>query len=179
VSFSFSGGSDASAADMAAGLTYSFDFDGDGVFEVSGSSPSATRTFARHGVYTVTGRVTDKDGGYTDYTTTVSVKNVAAVISSFSRDASNLNAAVRQHSEVVVSGAFYDPGLLDVVTVDWGDGTQTSGVQLQPGTSAGSWTFLTSHVYGTGGVYTVTLYVSDGSATVTSTLTAKVSGAKV
>ena len=105
--------------------------------------------------------------------------NVAAVISSFTRDASNLNAAVRQHSEVVVSGAFFDPGLLDLVTIDWGDGTQTSGVQLQPGTDAGSWSFLASHVYSSGGVYTVTLYVNDGTETVTASLSAKVSGAKL
>ena len=54
VDFSFSDGSDASAVDMAAGLTYSFDFDGDGVFDVTGSSPSASHTFAQDGVYVVT-----------------------------------------------------------------------------------------------------------------------------
>jgi PKD repeat protein len=181
VSFSFSNSSDASAVDMAAGLTYSYDFDGDGVFEVTGSSPSASHTFARHGVHVVTGRVMDKDGGSTEYTATVSVANVAPVITGFARDGSNGSGPVKPHSTFMVSGSFFDPGLMDagLVTVDWGDGTQTSGVELLAGSGAGSWNFSASHVYGGGGTYTVTLYVNDGAETVTKTLSVKVSGPKL
>ena len=68
---SLDGGADASAADLAAGLTYSFDFDGDGVFEISGSSPSASHVYDVPGTYTVNGRVSDKDGGASDYQTSV------------------------------------------------------------------------------------------------------------
>ncbi len=84
-------------------------------------------------------------------------------------------------SPLNVAGALFDPGLMDVhtVTVDWGDGTQTSGVQLVAGSGAGSWNFSASHVYGGGGVYTVTLHLSDGAAAATATATAKVTGAKL
>src|SRR4029078_13335425 len=37
----FAGARDPSAADTAAGLTYSFDFDNDGVFDVTGPAPTA------------------------------------------------------------------------------------------------------------------------------------------
>jgi hypothetical protein len=181
VNFSFSGGADASAADMAAGLTYSFDFNGDGVFDVTGASPSVSHTFARDGVYVVTGRVMDKDGGYTDYKATVNVANIAPVITSFTGAGSNgNNSVVTPHGSLAVSGGFFDPDQVDhsLVTIDWGDGTRTSGVQLQQGAD-GSWTFSALHDYSGGGLYTVTLYVNDGTETVTASLSAKVSGAKV
>jgi PKD repeat protein len=180
VNFSFTNAADASAVDMAAGLTYSYDFDGDGVFEVTGASASVSHTFAQHGVYVVTGRVMDKDGGHTDYTATVNVANVIPVIKSFARDG-NGGGPVKPNSTFVVSGSFIDPGLISgtLVTVDWGDGTSTSGVQLLPGGAAGSWTLSASHVYGGGGSYTVTLAVNDGAAVAISSLPVKVSGPKL
>jgi PKD repeat protein len=72
--FSFANPSDPSPVDTAKGFTYSYDFNNDGTFEVANSaSPSASTTFATAGTYTVRGRITDKDGGATDYTTTVIV----------------------------------------------------------------------------------------------------------
>ena len=70
----FSGEFDPSAADTAAGFIYSFDFDNDGVFEVSGTSPSATHTFADAGQHTVNARIADKDGDFTEYSTIVVVE---------------------------------------------------------------------------------------------------------
>lgn len=64
-------------ADLSAGLRYSFDFDNDGNFEVAGAaSPTATVPapyLAAAGTRTVRGRVSDKDGGFTDYTTAITV----------------------------------------------------------------------------------------------------------
>src|SRR5205085_10822196 len=68
---------DPSGADTAAGFTYSYDFNNDGVYEVTSTSPTATATFGDNGVYWVRGRVTDKDGDFTEYTTDVEVYNVA------------------------------------------------------------------------------------------------------
>ena len=62
-----------SPGDLSAGLTYSFDFDNDGVFETIGSNSSATRTFAAAGTFTIRGSVTDISGASTMYTLTVSV----------------------------------------------------------------------------------------------------------
>jgi hypothetical protein len=55
------------------GLTFSFDFDNDGVFEESGPNPRATRGYAQAGTFPVRAMITDKDGGSTVYTTNVTV----------------------------------------------------------------------------------------------------------
>jgi hypothetical protein len=74
VTVSFSNQSDPSPIDVAAGFTYSYDFDNDNVFEVANStSPSQGHTYATPGNYTVRGRITDKDGDSTTYTTIVNV----------------------------------------------------------------------------------------------------------
>ena len=72
VTFKFSDPKDA-PTDQATGFTYGFDFDNDGVFEVMGTNPKATRTFAVAGTYIVRGSITDQDGGTTIYTLTVNV----------------------------------------------------------------------------------------------------------
>ena len=73
----FSGQTDPSSADVAAGFTYSYDFDNNGTFEVTGSaSASATvpaSYLATAGSHVVHGRITDKDSGFTDYTTSITV----------------------------------------------------------------------------------------------------------
>ena len=81
----FRGLSDPSAADLAA-PAYSFDFNNDGDFADAGdifgaSSFSAAFTYAAAGTYTVHGRVADKDGGFSDYYTTVVVAPVPTATS--------------------------------------------------------------------------------------------------
>ena len=80
---SFSGQSDPASADTTAGFRYSYDFDDDGDWEVgdgtyAGSSTSSSATVPTSvltavGTYEVNGRILDKDGGFTDYTTVVTV----------------------------------------------------------------------------------------------------------
>jgi fibronectin-binding autotransporter adhesin len=82
----FTGQSDPSVADVSAGFTYSYDFDNDGDFEIVDSADAtaavpAELTADGLGSFTVHGRITDKDGGFTDYTTTVNVTNVAPTVS--------------------------------------------------------------------------------------------------
>jgi|GEM_PF-3147636 len=72
VTFRFSSPVDVQA-DAAAGFTYSFDLDNDGVYEIVGQSPKATSTFGLPGTYTVRGSISDQDGGHTEYTLTVNV----------------------------------------------------------------------------------------------------------
>jgi uncharacterized delta-60 repeat protein len=65
------------AADAAAGFRYSYDFDNDGTFEVVDSTAASATVPGGYlaGITSrvVRGRITDKDGGYTDYTTTIAV----------------------------------------------------------------------------------------------------------
>ena len=162
VTIGLNGATDASAADVAAGLTYSFDLDNDGVYEVSGPGSTVTKHVANDGSFVIRGRVTDKDGGHSDYTATINVANAAPVVSSFTSSASTFGSA-EAGDRVSVSGSFTDAGVLDhhTAVVDWGDGT-TSSVSVYDG--SGSGTFFASHVYQQGGMYNVTLKLSDDAA---------------
>src|SRR5262249_58263690 len=74
VTISFSGQADVSAPDQAAGFKYSYDFDNNGTWDqVDVTTASASTTFATSGSKTVKARIKDKDGGFTDYTTVVTV----------------------------------------------------------------------------------------------------------
>jgi autotransporter-associated beta strand protein len=70
---------DVSPQDQAAGFTYSYDFNNDGTFEIV-NSPSQSAVvpanFIVSPAVTVRGRITDKDGGFTDLTTTITVTSV-------------------------------------------------------------------------------------------------------
>jgi hypothetical protein len=79
---SFSGQADPSAVDTAAGFAYSYDFDNDGTFEVTDSTSASAvvpAAFLDDGPHSaiVRARIKDKDGGFTDYTTVIVIKNVA------------------------------------------------------------------------------------------------------
>ena len=82
---SFSNATDPSPADVAAGFTYSYDFRNDGHFEiVNSTSPSAAvpASFLHGpGGYTIHGRITDKEGGFTDYTTLLIIPQSTATAS--------------------------------------------------------------------------------------------------
>jgi PKD repeat protein len=173
ISVRLDGVTDPSAADKAAGFTYSFDLDNNGVFETVGRSSSTTVLVKQDGLYTVRARVTDKDGGYTDYVATGSVANAAPVITSVSNSGGSVGQAAVGTS-VLVSAAFSDAGVLDTHTavIDWGDGSTTS---VAPVASNGKGSASGSHKYVAGGVYTVTVTVRDnaspaGVATTTSTV---------
>ncbi len=72
---SFSNPSDPSPVDTAAGFLYSYDCTSDGLFEVADSlSPQYPCLYPLAGNYTATGRIADKDGGYTDYTVQLLVR---------------------------------------------------------------------------------------------------------
>lgn len=63
-------------------LTYSFDWDNDGNYDVAGqANPSAQHTWDDQGRYTVRARVSDDDGGASTYTTDVVVRNAAPKVS--------------------------------------------------------------------------------------------------
>src|SRR5205807_2401258 len=73
-----------STADTKAGFTYSYDFGNTGTFEITRSTSataSVPSAYLSDGPgpanLVVRGRIYDKDGGFTDYTTTVVINNVA------------------------------------------------------------------------------------------------------
>ena len=96
---------DPSPVDTAAGFTYAFDC-GSGYVPAAG--PSTTCPFDDNGTYPVKAKVTDKDGGSTELTTDVVVRNVAPTATLGNSGPVGEGSAVT----VAFTGAF-DPSLAD------------------------------------------------------------------
>jgi hypothetical protein len=79
-SFAFTAPSDPSSADAGAGFHYAFSCTGASLagetYASSGTSDTHDCTFDDNGSQTVRARIIDKDGGYSEYTTSVTVENV-------------------------------------------------------------------------------------------------------
>ena len=138
----FSAQDDPSPIDAAAGFTYSYDFDNDGVFDDT-ASPIATAivpaTYLADGpaVRVVRGRIEDHDGGFTDYLAEIIIRNVAPTLTVSGADVTGEGAAY------VLNLSASDPGQDTIVawTIDWGDGV----VEQVPGNVTSA-----AHVYADG-----------------------------
>jgi hypothetical protein len=161
-SVSFSAASDPSSADTAAGLHYAFACDNGSLasatYAGSGTSASTSCSYADEGTgsYTVRGRVIDKDDGYTEYTTSVTVNNAAPLVTAGA-------VSGDEGSPVSESASFTDAGVLDThtCTIDWGDGATTDGSVTE---ASGSGSCAGSHTYADNGAYTVSVAVADNDA---------------
>jgi PKD repeat protein len=133
-------------------LTYSFDWNNDGSYDIlDQAEASAPYTWNDNGTYTVRARIMDKDGGFSEYTTDVTVNNVAPVVDA------GADATIDEGSLFSSSGSFTDPGA-DTweATVDYGDGSGT-----QPLTLNADKTFALNHTYADNGSYIVGVCVTD------------------
>jgi hypothetical protein len=153
---SLGGAFDSSSADIAAGLHYFFSTDASArdaaSYAGSGTTASQQFTFDDNGTYTVYARILDKDGGYSDYQTTVTVDNVQPT-----PGVSGPSSGVRQQS-LAFNASFTDPGMADTHTVTWdfGDGTI---IALHPSTDPGALT--PTHTYTSAGTFLVRFGVRD------------------
>jgi len=131
-----------------------------GTIHVPTGTVTGQHTYGDDGVYTVRVTVTDQTGGHGSATTTATLSNQTALITSLATNAAAVGA-VAAGATVTLTAAFTDAGSLDThtATLDWGDGT-TSSVGLSE--LAGSGSLTAEHVYTQGGVFTVTLTISDG-----------------
>ena len=136
------------AVDPTGVLTYAFDFDGDGVYEVGPQAgSSAAHAFPDNGTYTVGVRVTDADGVSADATTTVVVRNVDVAYLVGSDLILQPDAAGSFRRTV----SFIDPGADEWTgTVDYGDG---GAGPLSVDAAAKQFTL--AHTYTKEGTYTV------------------------
>ncbi|MDC0936029.1 PKD domain-containing protein [Pirellulales bacterium] len=90
--------------------------------------------------------------------TTVRVLNVAPEVTEFTSDAaSEETKSIDKH--ITVTGSVDDVGVLDthVVNIEWGDGTISEGVPVDPATR----TFTADYEYIDGGVYEITVTAID------------------
>ncbi|MEC4748725.1 PKD domain-containing protein [Methylomicrobium sp. Wu6] len=131
--------------------TFEWDLDNDGVFETTGANPTFTGIDGPS-VHTVTLRVTNS-GGSAEASTTVTVMNVAPMITGLTTGA---NSSCQATNHLMVN--FSDPALLNdtySAKIDWGDG---SSIETINGITSGA---VLSHAYAQAGSYTVSVTVSD------------------
>jgi hypothetical protein len=113
--------------------------------------------------------VTDAGGLSDQETIRVTVRNVAPVIAGFASNATFDDTAA-EGKPVGIRASFSDAGVSDThaAVVDWGDGSAPQVVTVHQGAGVG--TITGSHAYAAGGVYKITLTLTDddtGSATIT------------
>jgi len=138
---------------------FAWDF-GDGATD---AGVSVTHVYAQDGTYTARVTVTDNDGLTGTRTFVVHVTNVAPVIGALA------DASVSVGASYSATGSFADPGADTwVASVDFGDGSPTTPAVLDVRN------FTINHTYAAAGVYTVTVQISDGTATSLSTHTVTV-----
>lgn len=123
--------------------------------------------------YTIAITVTDDDGGVAEdlAAATVTVNNVDPQLTQLFSNSADCGQTA-EGDDVSLWGSFTDVGTLDLhsATIDWGDGTSSAATIDE---TNGSGTFSGSHAYVTGGIYTVTVNLSDddgGSDTLTTTV---------
>jgi hypothetical protein len=172
---SFGGQSDPSPIDTAAGFHYAYDFNNDGIWDVGNGTYAGSGTSASAAVpsnltadgpasFTAKARIIDKDGGFTDYTTTIVVKNVAPT--------ANAGGPYTTFDDtpITLTATATDPaGPLDPLTFAWD--LDNNGTYETSGASA-TFNPVTLGLTGTQ-TRTVGLRVSDGDggvATVTTTV---------
>ncbi|MEM8680643.1 MAG: PKD domain-containing protein, partial [Planctomycetota bacterium] len=124
VEVQFSSATDPASGDVAAGFTYSFDFDNDGVFDqmnTTGTAAVPAAIMGDQGRVTVRGRIADQDGGFRDYLTSFEVNEV---LPSFTLAGDP--TSVEGQAYVLDLLNLFDPGTGDALTgidIDWGDGS--------------------------------------------------------
>jgi len=146
------------------------------VTETNGNgSCSASHTYTAAGTYTVMVTVTDKDGASVSSSFQVVVDTPPAI----STLSLGTTATINEGSQANLTGGFTDPDTSDThkITINWGDGTGNTTINL----AAGTFNFSANHTYAdnpagipTGGTFTINVTVSDnlvGSATGSTTIT--------
>jgi PKD domain/RTX calcium-binding nonapeptide repeat (4 copies) len=110
--------------------------------------------------YNIKVTVKDNDNLSASSTTSVTVNNVPPVIISVSSGATASNLA-KEGQPVSFQGAFTDVGTQDThtVTIDYADGTGLHSAQVTE--AGGNGTFSDSHVFASGGIYPVSMAVTD------------------
>jgi hypothetical protein len=125
--------------------------------------------------YTMTATITDNENLAGTGSTSVTVNNVAPVITA--RSSSNDKA--KEGDSITISATFTDVGTLDThtATVNWDDGTTSNATITESG---GSGTLSATHAIGAGGIYTILITLKDDdSGTTTATKTVLVTGVGV
>lgn len=153
ITFDGSGSYDPDVDDLI--VLYEWDLDNDGSFDdATGEYPTATWNDDYSGIVSL--KVTDSYGATDTASTTVTVNNVNPSVDTLTMPMEPIQIS----TQITIGGKFSDLGILDTHTAvwNWGDGTTSPGIVDE---IPGSGSVTGNHVYGTPGVYTVTLTVTD------------------
>jgi hypothetical protein len=169
ISLSVSNLTDASNADVQAGLRIEFDCSTG--FGAASMATTVSCPTTDDGIRRVRARITDKDGGATIYTATVAILNVAPTVTFKAVSPTSIQSG----DFVATSGSFTDPGPDSpwISAINWGDG-QTTATQPSQLTASGQ-SLVGTTQYKKVGTFTATLTITDkdggvGSASLTYTV---------
>ncbi|MFO0789411.1 MAG: PKD domain-containing protein [Pirellulales bacterium] len=157
---SFTNQFDPSSADTSAGFHYAYDLNNDGTFDVGDGTYAGSVTSTSQNLsaallgdgpsdHTITARIIDKDGQFTNYQTTIHVGNAAPTLTNITGD------TIDEHETATISATIVDPSATDTfeVDVDWLDGSAASITGLGAADSSGTvgntayeWTAATRHL---------------------------------
>lgn len=125
---------------------YSWDFDGDGIFETPGQIVQYSATLLDGpAVVEIEARVCDLQGACDQATSHVSILNVPPQVNL------GLDRQSYEGNEVFFEVQVEDPGISDTFSITWSLGEGTTSSQV----------FEVSHVYGDNGTYEVMVFVED------------------
>jgi len=133
-----------------------------GSFDITHQYLDDNPTCTSSDVYTIGVRLTDDDTGFVTRSTTTRITNVAPVLTSLTNSSPDCGQAFMGVDRVTISAAFSDVGKRDThsASINWGDGTTSTGTVTETiGTGIG--TVSGSHVYATGGFFTITVTLKD------------------
>ena len=131
-------------------LTYSFDFNGDGTFDMVTDQANVDHNYVDNGVFEARVRVSDGDGGQVERPLTITVNNVAPVIS----DITLAPAPANEGDTVVLTVTASDVGNSDVLTYAF-DFDNDGSFEVQQGSN------VASHLFASDGSFPVNVRVSD------------------
>ena len=160
-------------------VLYEWDFNGDGIYDASSTSPIIEHNWGDDYQGEVTLRITDDEGLTDTDITTVNVNDVDPIISNLSMEEPiHPNKEIWAGDGLHFFGSFTDPGWLDTHTAIWdfGDETTLAGLVTEensPPDATGQ--VIGSHIYYDKGIYTITLTIEDDDGGMgTDTLTVEV-----
>ncbi len=160
VTVSFSNSADPSSGDVAAGFRYGFACTASTAlpttYAAAGTATSKDCTFLDNGTYVVKGRIFDRNNGYRDYDTSVTVTNVAPTITSFT--GTNALAGPLVFAPSTFKTDFTDPGTPDTHKADF---TWASGAPLTQAVSPFVTGQKVDHTFAAGCNRTATVKVTD------------------
>jgi hypothetical protein len=138
-------------------FTYQFDCGDGGGYNAASSTASRTCPTTDNGSRSVKLKILDDDGGFAEYTGTVTVVNVPPEITLFTCPTD----PVAVNTSITLTGAFTDVGTADTHTasIAWGDGSSAAATVTQGAGSSGS--VSGSHAYSAARIYTPSLTVTD------------------